>query len=61
MLTPYTTLHEELAQTIGCKILDEAERKFLVESAIVHRVGDLSVADIAVWVASLRIIVVILF
>ena len=42
--------YEELAQTIGCKILHEAESKFQVESAIVHRVGDLSVADIAVWV-----------
>ena len=42
--------YEELAQTIGGKILDEAESKFQVESAIVHRVGDLSVADIAVWV-----------
>ena len=42
--------YEELAKTIGCKILDEAESKFQVESAIVHRVGDLSVADIAVWV-----------
>ena len=30
--------YEELAQTIGCKILDEAESKFQVESAIVHRV-----------------------
>ena len=45
----YST-YRELAQTIGCKILDEAESKFQVESAIVHRVGDLSVADIAVWV-----------
>ena len=42
--------YKELAQTVGCKILDEAESKFQVESAIAHRVGDLSVADIAVWV-----------
>ena len=42
--------YRELAQKIGHKILDEAESKFQVESAIVHRVGDLSVADIAVWV-----------
>ena len=44
------TAYEELAQTVGCEILDEAESKFQVKSAIAHRVGDLSVADIAVWV-----------
>ena len=44
------TAYKELAQTVGCEILDEAESKFQVKSAIAHRVGDLSVADIAVWV-----------
>ena len=44
------SVYRELAQTVGCKILYEAETKFQVESAIAHRVGDLSVADIAVWV-----------
>ena len=42
--------YEKLAQTIGCKMLHEAESTYQVESAIVHRVVDVSVADIAVWV-----------
>lgn len=45
----YST-YKELAQIIGYKILDEAKNKFNVESSIVHRVGDLSVTDTAVWV-----------
>ena len=45
----YST-YKELAPIIGYKILDEAKNKFNVESSIVHRVGDLSVTDIAVWV-----------
>ena len=44
------TAYKELAQMVGYEILYEAESKFQVKSAIAHRVGDLSVADIAVWV-----------
>lgn len=48
------TLHysgyAELAPAIASQILAEAKEKFSVEAAIVHRIGDLSVGDIAVWV-----------
>ena len=41
----------ELAQAEGATILDEALRRFdLVDAACVHRVGDLAIGEMAVWV-----------
>ncbi len=40
----------QLAPAIAEQILDEARKKFGIEAAIVHRIGALSVGDLAVWV-----------
>lgn len=42
--------YAELAPKIATMILNEAKLKFDVEAAIVHRLGTLSVGEIAVWV-----------
>ncbi|MEM8867625.1 MAG: molybdenum cofactor biosynthesis protein MoaE [Verrucomicrobiota bacterium] len=39
-----------LAPSIAAAIIDEAEAKFSIEAALVHRIGALQVGDIAVWV-----------
>jgi molybdopterin synthase catalytic subunit len=44
------TGYAELAPAIAAQILNEAKEKFEVEAAIVHRIGELAVGDIAVWV-----------
>lgn len=42
-----------LADAEGRRILDEAVRRFaLVEACCVHRVGELAVGDLAVWVGA---------
>lgn len=43
--------YETLAMEEGCRILDEARQRFGVKrAACVHRVGALSIGDLAVWV-----------
>jgi molybdopterin synthase catalytic subunit len=43
--------HEALAAVEGGRILDEALARFaIVEARCVHRTGDLSIGDLAVWV-----------
>ena len=42
--------YAQLAPGIAEQILAEAKEKFEVEAAIVHRIGELAVGDIAVWV-----------
>lgn len=42
--------YEELAAVVAQQILAEARKQFSTEAAIVHRVGELAVGDIAVWV-----------
>ena len=45
--------YAELAQREGEAILDEAMRRFdIVEAACVHRVGDLAIGELAVWVGA---------
>jgi len=45
--------YEDLARAEGMKILREAEEKFgPVRLACVHRIGDLAVGDLAVWVGA---------
>ncbi|MCC7249943.1 MAG: molybdenum cofactor biosynthesis protein MoaE [Lysobacter sp.] len=40
-----------LAESEGAKILDEAMTRFaIVDAACVHRIGELAVGDLAVWV-----------
>jgi molybdopterin synthase catalytic subunit len=40
-----------LAETEGAKIIEEALSKFeIVDAGCIHRVGDLAVGDLAVWV-----------
>jgi molybdopterin synthase catalytic subunit len=40
-----------LAEAEGAKIVDEASQRFeIADAACVHRVGDLAVGDLAVWV-----------
>jgi molybdopterin synthase catalytic subunit len=40
-----------LAQTEGERILGEAKQRFaLIDAACVHRVGELAIGDLAVWV-----------
>ena len=42
-----------LAETEGAAILAEARQRFdLVEAACVHRIGDLAIGDLAVWVGA---------
>ncbi len=52
---PVSELHysgyPELAPSVAQAILNEAQEKFKIEAAaIVHRIGPLTVGDIAVWV-----------
>ncbi|HJP05190.1 MAG: molybdenum cofactor biosynthesis protein MoaE [Gammaproteobacteria bacterium] len=43
--------YEQLATREGARILDEAAVKFPIENAVcVHRVGELEIGDLAVWV-----------
>ena len=43
--------HQKLATGEGQRVVDEAIEKFAVEPAVcVHRIGHLSIGDIAVWV-----------
>ena len=43
--------YEALAQSEGEKILAEARARFaIIEAACVHRVGELAIGDLAVWV-----------
>ena len=43
--------YEQLATREGARILDEAAAKFPIENAVcVHRVGELEIGDLAVWV-----------
>jgi len=43
--------HEALAAVEGGRILDEALARFaIVDARCVHRTGDLSIGDLAVWV-----------
>ena len=43
--------HARLAQAEGAKILEEALRTFaIVDARCVHRLGDLGIGDLAVWV-----------
>lgn len=43
--------YEALATREGARILDEAAAKFPIENAVcVHRVGELEIGDLAVWV-----------
>lgn len=42
--------YAELAPGIAARILDEAKAKFDIDASIVHRIGALTVGDIAVWV-----------
>ena len=45
--------YAELAQREGEAILDEAMRRFdIVEAACAHRVGDLAIGELAVWVGA---------
>ncbi len=45
--------YEDLARAEGMKILREAEEKYgPVRLACVHRIGDLAVGDLAVWVGA---------
>lgn len=47
---------EELALKEGKLILEEAQSRFaLVASAAVHRTGDLSIGDVAVWVGVITV------
>ena len=42
-----------LAETEGAAILAEARQRFdLVEAACVHRIGDLAIGDLAIWVGA---------
>ena len=44
--------HASLAQAEGARILEEALRTFaIVDARCVHRLGDLGIGDLAVWVA----------
>lgn len=43
--------HEALAAVEGGRILDEALARFaIVDARCVHRIGDLAIGDLAVWV-----------
>lgn len=43
--------HAGLAQAEGARILEEALQKFaIVDARCVHRLGDLGIGDLAVWV-----------
>ena len=43
--------HEKLAEAEGERVLDEALAKFdIVDVRCVHRIGDLGIGDMAVWV-----------
>ncbi|MDP6437739.1 MAG: molybdenum cofactor biosynthesis protein MoaE [Gammaproteobacteria bacterium] len=43
--------YEQLATREGTRILDEAAARFPIENAVcVHRVGELEIGDLAVWV-----------
>ena len=43
--------YEELAEKEGLKILAEAQEKFdIIDSACVHRISDLDIGEMAVWV-----------
>jgi molybdopterin synthase catalytic subunit len=45
--------YAELALREGAAVLDEAMRRFdLLDAACVHRTGDLSVGELAVWVGA---------
>jgi len=44
--------YEQLAVKEGCRIVTEAAERFPIAKALcVHRVGDLAIGDLAVWVA----------
>lgn len=42
--------YAQLAPAIAEQILTEAKTKFGTEAAVVHRIGELAIGDIAVWV-----------
>ncbi|MEZ5440985.1 MAG: molybdenum cofactor biosynthesis protein MoaE [Lysobacterales bacterium] len=42
--------HEALAVEVGERLLAEAHQRFAVRAACVHRVGELALGEIAVWV-----------
>ena len=43
----------ELAEREGAAILAEAQQRFdIVDAACVHRIGDLAIGDLAVWVGA---------
>lgn len=42
--------YPKLAPIIASQILEEANHKFGVKSSLVHRIGDLAVGEIAVWI-----------
>lgn len=43
--------HAKLAEAEGARILDEAVARFaIVDARCVHRIGDLAIGDLAIWV-----------
>lgn len=47
----YYEAHAKLAETEGERILDEALAKFeIIDARCVHRIGDLAIGELAVWV-----------
>ncbi|MBS0192841.1 MAG: molybdenum cofactor biosynthesis protein MoaE [Proteobacteria bacterium] len=43
----------ELAQAEGARILDEAHTRFdILDAVAVHRIGELDIGDVAVWVGA---------
>ncbi len=43
--------HAKLAETEGDRIIDEALAKFeIIDGRCVHRIGDLAIGELAVWV-----------